>query len=222
MELKKNPSLDDRKKYALFFNIGLVLSLLAVITAFEWKVPEQQILVDLPGTVSFGPEISPPITEITPPKPKVQVFHLVEKKDDELIEKPKIDYQIVMGEPDVPDVPDDLFDEPADEPVDEIVSFAETMPSFEGGLSEFYKFVGTHLKYPAQARRMGIEGKVFVYFVVDKDGSLSDVKIVRGIGAGCDDEVLRIVGISPRWHPGKQRGVPVRVRMMLPITFKLQ
>ena len=96
------------------------------------------------------------------------------------------------------------------------------MPSFEGGIIEFYKFVGKHLKYPAQARRMGIEGKVYVHFVVSKDGSLSDIKVVKGIGAGCDEEVLRIINMSPKWNPGKQRGNPVRVRMMMPITFKLQ
>ena len=106
--------------------------------------------------------------------------------------------------------------------MDVIHDIVESMPSFEGGITEFYKFVGNNLKYPAQARRMGIEGKVFVHFIIDKDGSLSDIKVVRGIGAGCDEEVVRIVQKSPKWNPGKQRGRPVRVRMMLPITFKLQ
>jgi len=67
-----------------------------------------------------------------------------------------------------------------------------------------------------------IEGKVFVHFVVDKNGRLSDIKIVKGIGTGCDKEVLRIINISPNWNPGKQRGLPVKVRMMMPITFRLQ
>jgi protein TonB len=77
------------------------------------------------------------------------------------------------------------------------------------------------LKYPAQARRMRIEGKVFVEFVVDRDGSVTNVVIVKGIGAGCDEEAQRIIAGSPPWNAGKQRGKPVRQRMVLPITFKL-
>ena len=115
----------------------------------------------------------------------------------------------------------DLFEKPLEE-ADKIENWGETMPSFKGGLSEFYKFVGSKLKYPAQARRIGIEGKVFVQFVVDKDGSMSDIKVVKGIGAGCDEEVLRILGMCPPWNPGLQGARPVRVRMILPVTFKLQ
>ncbi|MCK5701162.1 MAG: energy transducer TonB, partial [Cyclobacteriaceae bacterium] len=77
------------------------------------------------------------------------------------------------------------------------------------------------LKYPAQARRMGIEGKVFVQFVVDKDGTLTEVTAVKGIGAGCDQEAVRVIEGAPKWKPGKQRGRSVKVRMILPITFKL-
>jgi protein TonB len=77
------------------------------------------------------------------------------------------------------------------------------------------------MKYPAQARRMGIEGKVFVEFVVDKDGTLTEVKTVKGIGAGCDEEAVRVIQSAPKWKPGKQRGRPVKVRMILPIIFKL-
>ena len=77
------------------------------------------------------------------------------------------------------------------------------------------------MEYPAQARRMGVEGKVFVQFVVDKDGSLTDVKAVKGIGAGCDEEAVEIVKSAPKWKPGKQRGKAVRVRMIIPITFRL-
>ena len=77
------------------------------------------------------------------------------------------------------------------------------------------------MKYPNQARRMGIEGRVFVQFVVDKDGQLTEIKAVKGIGAGCDEEAVRVLKSAPKWKPGKQRGRPVKVRMILPITFKL-
>ena len=77
------------------------------------------------------------------------------------------------------------------------------------------------MKYPSQAQRMGLEGKVFIEFVVGRDGSIADVKVLRGIGAGCDEEAIRVLKKSPNWSPGKQRGRPVRQRMVLPITFKL-
>ena len=221
MELKKNPKLDYRKKSVLFFNIGLVLSLLLVISAFEWKFLETEIMVFKPTT--FGGEETEliEITEIKPPKPKVQVFTLKQVDEKTEVEEPKFIIEIVTGEPEEPEIPKDLF-EPTIEEADKIENWAETMPSFKGGLSEFYKFVGSNLKYPAQARRIGIEGKVFVQFVVGKDGSLSDIKVVKGIGAGCDEEVLRIIEKCPDWNPGFQGVRPVRVRMILPVTFKLQ
>jgi protein TonB len=81
--------------------------------------------------------------------------------------------------------------------------------------------VSDKMKYPAQARRMGVEGKVFVQFVIGKDGAISDVKVLKGIGAGCDEEAIRVVQSSPSWNPGKQRGKAVKQRYTLPIIFKL-
>ena len=197
MELKKNPKLDYRKKSALFFNIGLVLSLLIVISAFELKFVETIPMVFVPTTFDGEETELIEITEIKPPKPKVQVINLIEIKNDKEIELP--DFEVVIDiERSIENEPEVIFEEP-DEVADEIVVIAETMPSFEGGISEFYKFVGKHLKYPAQARRMGIEGKVYVHFVVSKEGSLSDIKVVKGIGAGCDEEVLRIINMSPKY-----------------------
>ncbi len=77
------------------------------------------------------------------------------------------------------------------------------------------------MKYPSQARRMGIEGRVYLQFVVDRDGSITDIQAVKGIGAGCDEEAVRVMKTVPKFKPGKQRGVPVRVRMVMPISFKL-
>lgn len=115
-----------------------------------------------------------------------------------------------------------VFEEaPEEEEVDEIFTIVEDQPAPDGGMAAFYQFVQKKLKYPAQARRMGIEGKVFVQFVVDKDGTLTEVKAVKGIGAGCDEEAVRVIEGAPKWKPGKQRGRSVKVRMILPITFKL-
>lgn len=222
MELKKNPKLDYRKRSALFFNIGLVLSLLIIISAFECKFAVHSPEVDLRKFILQDEALPIPITEHKPPpKPQLKEFRLIEIDDDKEIEIEEIPFSFDAGEVDkIEDVIDD-FEEP-EEMADEVLIFAETMPSYVGGLSEFYKFVSKNLTYPAQARRMGIEGKVFVHFIVDKDGSLTDIKVVKGIGAGCDAEVLRIINKCPKWNPGKQRGRPVRVQMMLPITFKLQ
>ena len=108
-----------------------------------------------------------------------------------------------------------------EEEVEEIFTIVEDQPTPDGGMAAFYQFVQKNLKYPAQARRMGIEGKVFVQFVVDKNGTLTEVQAVKGIGAGCDEEAVRVIEGAPKWKPGKQRGRSVKVRMILPITFKL-
>ncbi|MEQ9442262.1 MAG: TonB family protein [Cyclobacteriaceae bacterium] len=103
----------------------------------------------------------------------------------------------------------------------ELFTVVEEQPDFEGGMGAFYRYVANEMTYPLQARQTGVEGRVFVQFVVEKDGSLSDVKAVKGIGAGCDNEAVRVLQNAPAFKPGKQRGKPVRVRMVMPITFKL-
>jgi TonB family protein len=103
----------------------------------------------------------------------------------------------------------------------ETFTVVEEQPSFEGGMDAFYRYIASEMKYPLQARQQGIEGRIFVQFVVEKDGSLSDVQAIKGIGSGCDDEAVRVIQNAPSFKPGKQRGKPVRVRMVMPITFKL-
>jgi TonB family protein len=103
----------------------------------------------------------------------------------------------------------------------DVYTIVEDTATPKGGMSEYYKHIGMNLKYPAQARRMGIEGKVFVEFVVQTDGSISDVKVKKGIGAGCDEEAMNVVKSSPTWTPGKNKGVAVKQRMVLPISFRL-
>ena len=109
---------------------------------------------------------------------------------------------------------------PEEENVDEIFTIVEESASFPGGIQAFYEYLGKELKYPRQAQRMGIEGRVFVQFVVERDGSLTDIQVVKGIGAGCDEEAVRVLKNSPKWKPGKQRGKPVRQKMIQNILFK--
>jgi protein TonB len=103
-----------------------------------------------------------------------------------------------------------------------VFTIVEEMPSFPGGETERNKFLASNIVYPQQATENGIQGTVYVSFVVDSKGNVTDVKVLRGIGGGCDEEALRVVKMMPQWHPGKQNGKQVRVLFNMPIYFKLQ
>lgn len=103
----------------------------------------------------------------------------------------------------------------------EVFDVVETQPNPAGGMSGWNEYVRANLTYPAEAKEMGVEGTVIVVFVVNSDGSISNVDILRGVGAGCDEEAMRVVENAPNWEPGKQRGTVVNTRMRLPIRFKL-
>ncbi len=103
----------------------------------------------------------------------------------------------------------------------EIFTIVEETATPTNGMDGFYTFIKTNLSYPQTARDKRTEGKVFVQFIINEDGRLSDVTVIKGLGDGCDEEAIRVVGLSPNWKPGKQKGIPVKQRMVLPITFKL-
>ena len=105
---------------------------------------------------------------------------------------------------------------------DKVFEKVEDMPEFPGGEQAMMDFVSKNVVYPQEAQEKGISGRVFVSFIVEKDGSVNEVKIVRGIGGGCDEEAVRVVKAMPKWKPGTDKGKAVRVNYMLPITFKLQ
>ena len=105
---------------------------------------------------------------------------------------------------------------------DKVLEKAEVMPEFPGGEQAMMKFVAENVQYPQEARDKEISGRVLVSFIVEKDGSIADVKVVKGIGGGCDEEAVRVVKAMPKWKPGKDKGKPVRVSYMMPFTFKLQ
>lgn len=103
----------------------------------------------------------------------------------------------------------------------EIFKVVEKMPSFPGGDEMLMEYISKNLKYPQKAMDAGIQGRVFVSFVVEPDGSISNVKVLRGIGSGCDEEAVRIIKSMPKWEPGKQMGQTVRVSYQIPVNFKL-
>jgi protein TonB len=98
----------------------------------------------------------------------------------------------------------------------------EAFPEFEGGMKAWAKYLQRNLRYPYEAQEKGIGGKVFVSFIIEKDGSVSNVKLIKGLGAGCDEEALRVIGKSPKWKPGRQNAQNVRVRYNIPIYFSIQ
>lgn len=211
----------------LFFCIGLCISLLFIITAFEWRFYDDGDIMDL-GTMTSNYEniIDVPPTEQPPtPQPKIVQPKIIEVPDEEeLIEEIEIDLDIEMTEEQVIDQPvfEEMQLEVEEELADEIFTIVEQQPEPKGGFSAFYEYIGKNLKYPKLAQRNNIEGRVYIEFVVEKNGTLTDINILKGIGCGCDEEACRIIGGAPNWNPGKQRGKPVRVKMVIPILFRLE
>ena len=221
MEIKKYPKHDLENYHQLFLNIGLIVALTAVIIAFEWRTYDRGAGMDL-GVIddNFDDLLEiPPTEQPPPPPPVIQQPEIIEVPDEEEIEE-EIEIELDVEFEEELIVEELVFEEPEEE-VEEIFTIVEDQPEFPGGIGAFYKYVATNLRYPAQARRMGIAGKVFVQFVVEKDGRLTDVQILKGIGAGCDEEALRVIKKSKAWKPGRQRGRPVKVRMIIPINFRL-
>jgi protein TonB len=183
----------------------------------------------------------PPIDKNTPPPPKIDIpkvqkqikFLPPKVTEKEVVEEepmPTIEEikQNDVGATDIEGTTEVIFEEPVaavvkeEEDEDKVFLVVEQPAEFDGGMAAMYKFIGKNLKYPASARRMGIEGSVFVSFIVDKAGVISDVQVVKGISADCDKEAERVVKQMPNWKPGKQNGRAVKSKFVLPIKFKLQ
>ncbi len=226
MEARKNPKYDLGQYRGLFFNIGLVISMLMVIAAFEWRFYDDQGLMNNgSGNVEFVETFDVPITNQPPPPPpkalkNVQIIAVEDVEDIE--EEIAIDLDVEMTEDlAIEQVVQTVEEDVEEETTDEIFIIVEESPHPVGGMASFYEYINNNIKYPRQAQLMNIEGRVFVQFVVNKDGGITDIEVIRGIGGGCDEEAVRVLQNAPRWHPGKQRGRPVRVKMVLPITFKI-
>lgn len=226
MEAKKNPRKDVHRKSPLFFVLGLLLSTTLVISAFEWETKKETLplpghdIVEASMIVDNTIYITPP--DQTSPTPfkktivneKVIAENIVPVSESEPIDE-KIP-EILFNNPELNSTATELEPEPGIE----IVAFPERNAMPINGMEGFYNLLRKNLKYPKQAISLGVEGKVFVEFIVNKNGEPSDIKVTRGIGAGCDEEAMRVIGLS-RWEPGRQRGNPVRVRMTMPIIFSL-
>lgn len=222
-DTKKSAKADLESKKTMFIEIGLVIALAAVLFAFEWKSYEKMELSLASRVVDDTPEEMIEITqhEKPPPPPappqQTTIIEIVEDDmeiEDELEIDVEADQETEMQEY----VP---VEEEEEEEEAQIFTVVESMPDFPGGDEARIRYLNENIKYPQMARESGIQGRVFVTFVVEKDGSVTDVRVLRGIGGGCDEEAIRVIKNMPKWDPGKQRGKPVRVQFNMPILFKL-
>jgi protein TonB len=227
MEAKKNPSKDVHRMRSLFFQIGLGISIAIMITAFEWRTEVKKVGVRIKD---YGTDITPIIPITDPPKPEptppspvkndapkslsFTPITLISEPNTNLPDVPTIDLTTITSTnilftPDEPEICEECIE-----------TFPEKNAEPIGGYEAFYKNLKDNLKYPLKAQRYDVSGRVFVEFIVNRDGTPVDMKVIKGIGAGCDEEAMRVIGLS-KWNPGKQRGRPVRVKMVMCIVFTL-
>ena len=226
MEEKKSPKANLENKKLMFMQIGMIISLLIAWLAFEHKSYDKR-------------EIDPSLLnrEVTIDEEMVEITKQDEQKPQPVeVPKQTTQVEIVQDDVEVEDIEinadvqqDEVIEEyVAPEVVEEevveqeIFKIVEEMPAFPGGEAKLMEYVAKNVKYPQIARETGVQGRVYVNFVVEPDGSVSNVSVLRGIGGGCDEEAIRVVKSMPKWKPGKQRGKAVRVSYMLPVNFKLQ
>jgi len=216
MESKKNPEVNLERKRGLFLQIGLVIALLVVLGAFEYKTYEK-VAYNL-GALNLDDleEEIIPITkqEIKPPPPPPPPPEIIEIVEDDVEIEDEIEIEDTESD-------EDEEIEIIEEDDDEFFMVVENMPIFPGGDLGLMKYIQKHVKYPAIAKEYNITGKVYVSFIVDKSGSVTNVKIVRGVDKNLDAEAVRVVKSLPKYKPGKQRGKAVRVMFTIPINFTL-
>ena len=224
---------------SVILGVIILLAGLAYPLASSYYAQKRSKYIEKEATASFM-DMDKPKEEAPPPPPPPP------PPPAELVEKVKFVAPVVTTEDVVEDanifnqdelaqttneavtVQEEVADIKAPEVIDvpeekkEVFTIVEEMPSYPGGEAERNKFLADNIVYPQQATENGIQGTVYVSFVVDSKGNVTDVKILRGIGGGCDEEALRVVKMMPKWHPGKQNGKQVRVLFNMPIYFKLQ
>jgi protein TonB len=210
----------------IFLEIGMILTLSVVLVAFNFKSTQGEPFLQ-PDQVS-GFEIDQDIVitrhklETPPPPPPppiaMSVVNIVD--NSELVETDLTfsseDDQMSEAFVYTPAIPDE-----SPEPEPEPMVFPEQQAAFPGGETARMDFIQRYIKYPQKARELGIQGTVYLTFVVEKDGSVTDVRILRGIGGGCDEEAIRVIHMMPKWNPGLQINKPVRVQFNMPIKFTL-
>lgn len=229
MELKKAPQANIESHKVTFFLMGMVVALALLFVGFEWsstivKLDEAVIVQDVLAEEEIeitqrDPEPPPP-----PPPPEPEVPEIIEVTEERVetkidlssLEDDQSKAQVQTYTPPPPPKPVE------EEATEEIFVVVEQQPEFPGGMTALMKFLGDNIKYPVIAQENGIQGRVVCNFVVERDGSITDVQVVRGQDPSLDKEAIRVIQSMPKWKPGQQRGKPVRVRFTLPVVFRLQ
>ena len=223
MDVKSERKAKDLALRPLLLNVGMVLSILFAIIAINWKSYDDGEIVDLGKVEAELDEIIeiPLSSQELPPPPKQEVFKIEEVKDTEIIEEININLDVEVTENEALEEIEFTPVVEEEEKVEEVFVIVEQEPVPVGGFEAFYAYLAKELVYPPRAARFGVSGSVFVQFIIEKDGRITDAQIVRGIGMGCDEEALRVINAAPAWQPGKQRGVAVRVKKIIPVRFVL-
>jgi tonB family C-terminal domain len=226
MEIKKSRKADLQNKRGLLLEIGLIVALLAVIVAFSYTPSEHRIdKVDL----NYAP-IDTEIVDVTiqdqkpPEMPKKVELNVITDMLQVVTNDTKITTDVDFAEFDEStEIVQQVVVKEEEIVEEEIFVTAETMPSFMGGdLGVFRNWVQKQLNYPPIAQENGIQGKVIIQFVVEKDGRLTNVQVLSTPDRSLSEEAVRVLQLSPRWSPGKQRNQPVRIKYTLPVDFRIQ
>lgn len=227
-EVKKSPKANLEMHRNTYFLMGAVLGLSLIFFAFEWstqtkKLDESVLITDVLAEEEIEITRREPTPPPPPPPPEPETPEIIEvveeKVETKLDIKTEDDQTQRQMETFVPPPPPKPKQE---EVTEEIFVVVENQPEFPGGNAAMMKFLSDNIKYPVIAQENGIQGRVICNFVVERDGSITDVQVVRGVDPSLDKEAVRVIQQMPKWTPGKQRGQAVRVRFTLPVVFRLQ
>ena len=229
MEIKKSEKANLENKKLLFVEIGLVISLLITFIAFEWTQKETKVSVLEDSTeIVLEEEIIPITSETPPPPPADPKIPILSDQIDIVDDEIELDDDMFMNLEDDASLGVEIMDyvEVEEEVVEEEAipfQLVEEKPSFQGGdANQFSKWVNQRLVYPEIAKENGVQGRVTLQFTVEKDGSVTKVKVLRGVDPSLDKEAVRVVSMSPKWKPGKQRDRAVPVTYTFPVIFQLR
>ena len=232
MEVKKSPKASLENKKLLFTEIGLVAALGILYGAFEWSTKDADLATLVDNTqVQIEDEMIAIQNETPPPPPEAPKIPVLSDEIRIVDDNIKLDEDMFMSLEDDANLGVDIMDyKEAAEVVEEAVEeeaipfqLVEEKPSFNGGdANEFSKWVNSKLVYPEIAKENGVQGRVTLSFTVEKDGSVTNVRVLRGVDPSLDDEAVRVVKSSPKWKPGKQRDRTVKVTYTFPVIFQLR
>ena len=231
MEIKKSPKADLERGKTLSALMGFVVGLAVLFVGFEWSTRDVMVVQESDGVADIIAEEEVEITrpENTPPPPPPPPAPVVTEVLNVVEDDVELEQQDILSSEDNQQeaqtavyTPPAVVEEEEEEAAQQIFTVVEEMPEFPGGQGELLKYLGHSIRYPVIAQENGIQGRVVCAFVINRDGSIVDAEVLRGVDPSLDKEALRVINSMPKWKPGKQRGKPVRVKYTVPVVFRLQ